>query len=126
MNFQLNIFGFTISISRNNQSESWDNYRSPYPRGWNYDFWLTHKGGKTKKKLHQCVVAPLTPTSHNPLTMKTFVPNPHLEMLMSREQLMIDIDCIVESELDGIISQELSDELVRRLCDAVCNHFPAS
>ncbi len=46
-------------------------------------------------------------------------------MLMSREQLMEDIDCIVDGELSGIISQELSDELVRRLCDAVCRNFPA-
>ena len=56
--------------------------------------------------------------------MNTFVPNPHLEMLMSREQLMEDIDSIVDGELSGIISQELSDELVRRLCDAVCRNFP--
>ena len=56
--------------------------------------------------------------------MNTFVPNPHLEMLMSREQLMEDIDCIVDGELSGIISQELSDELVRRLCDSVCKNFP--
>ena len=57
--------------------------------------------------------------------MNTFVPNPHLEMLMQREQLMEDIDSIVDGELSGIISQELSDELVRRLCDAVCRNFPA-
>ena len=44
---------------------------------------------------------------------------------MSREQLMEDIDSIVDGELSGIISQELSDELVRRLCDAVCLNFPA-
>ena len=56
--------------------------------------------------------------------MNTFVPNPMLEMLMSREQLMEDIDSIVDGELSGIISQELSDELVRRLCDAVCRNFP--
>ena len=47
-----------------------------------------------------------------------------LEQLTSREQLMEDIDCIVESELDGIVSQELSDELIKRVCDAVCKHFP--
>ena len=47
-----------------------------------------------------------------------------LETLTQREQLMIDIDCIVESELDGIVSQRLSDALVRRLCDAVCENFP--
>ena len=56
--------------------------------------------------------------------MNTFIPNPMLEMLMSREQLMEDIDSIVDGELSGIISQELSDELVRRLCDAVCRNFP--
>ena len=49
---------------------------------------------------------------------------PDLEMLTQREQLMIDIDCIVESELDGIVSQKLSDALVRSLCDAVCKYFP--
>ena len=47
-----------------------------------------------------------------------------LETLTQREQLMMDIDCIVESELDGIVSQRLSDALVRRLCDAVCENFP--
>tara|TARA_B100000925_G_scaffold220675_1_gene169440 strand:- start:434 stop:637 length:204 start_codon:yes stop_codon:yes gene_type:complete len=50
--------------------------------------------------------------------------DPQLEMLTQREQLMIDIDCIVESELDGIVSQKLSDALVRSLCDAVCKYFP--
>ena len=50
--------------------------------------------------------------------------DPQLEFLTQREQLMIDIDCIVESELDGIVSQRLSDALVRRLCDAVCENFP--
>ena len=57
--------------------------------------------------------------------MNTFTPNPHLEMLMQREQLMEDIDAIVDGELSGIISTALSDELVRRLCDAVCRNFPA-
>ncbi len=57
--------------------------------------------------------------------MKTFTPNPHLEMLMQREQLMEDIDSIVDGELSGIISDGLRDELVRRLCDAVCKNFPA-
>ena len=41
-----------------------------------------------------------------------------------REQLMEDIDCIIEGELDGIISDNLSNELVRRLCDAVIKNFP--
>jgi len=57
--------------------------------------------------------------------MNTFTPNPHLEMLMQREQLMEDIDAIVDGELSGIISTALSDELVQRLCDAVCRNFPA-
>ena len=48
-----------------------------------------------------------------------------LEMLSAREQLMEDIDCIVDGELSGIISDDLSNELVRRLCDAVCRNFPA-
>jgi hypothetical protein len=46
-------------------------------------------------------------------------------MLMQREQLMEDIDSIVDGELSGIISDGLRDELVRRLCDAVCKNFPA-
>ena len=57
--------------------------------------------------------------------MNTFVPNPNLEMLMSREQLMEDIDSIIDAELRGIISQELCEELVMQLCDAVCRNFPA-
>ena len=55
----------------------------------------------------------------------TFVSNPHLDMLMSREQLMEDIIAIVDGELSGIISDRLSDELTTRLCDAVCKKFPA-
>jgi len=51
--------------------------------------------------------------------------NDTLEMLTAREQLMEDIIAIVDGELSGIISQELSDELERRLCDAVCKNFPA-
>ena len=45
-------------------------------------------------------------------------------MIEQREQLMEDIDGSVESELSGIISDDLSNELVRRLCDAVCKNFP--
>ena len=52
--------------------------------------------------------------------MNTFTPNPHLEMLMQREQLMEDIDCIVD-EMCG----NGSEELVAMLCDAVCKNFPA-
>ena len=50
----------------------------------------------------------------------------NLEILKQREQLMEDIDSIVEGELDGIISDNLSNELVRRLCDAVCKNFPTN
>ena len=57
--------------------------------------------------------------------VQRFVMSDLLEMLSQREQLMEDIDCIVESELEGIISDDLSNELVRRLCDAVCRNFPA-
>jgi len=47
----------------------------------------------------------------------------------AREQLMEDIDTIVEG---CIFSQwgsqfgDVSDELTRTLCDAVCKHFPYS
>ena len=50
--------------------------------------------------------------------------NDTLEMLSAREQLMEDIDAIVDGELSGIISDRLSNELVTRLCDAVCRNFP--
>ena len=50
--------------------------------------------------------------------------NDTLEMLTSREQLMEDIDAIVDGELSGIISDRLNNELVMRLCDAVCENFP--
>ena len=46
-------------------------------------------------------------------------------MLMACEQLMIDISCIVEDELNGIISQTLTDVLIKRLCDAVETNFSA-
>ncbi len=52
--------------------------------------------------------------------------NTQLDMLMSREQLMEDIDAIVDGELNGIISDRLRDELVTRLCDAVCKNFPTN
>ena len=55
--------------------------------------------------------------------MKTFTPNPHLEMLMQREQLMEDIDAIVEDFCP--FGTEGNSELVRVLCDAVCKNFPA-
>ena len=58
------------------------------------------------------------------MSTNAFVPNPMLEMLMSREQLMEDIIAIVDGELSGIISDRLTDELKTRLCDAVCTNFP--
>lgn len=57
--------------------------------------------------------------------MNTFTPNPHLEMLMAREQLMEDINCIV-SEQYGQGNEELADEMIKILCDAVCKNFPTN
>ena len=51
----------------------------------------------------------------------TEIPSSNLEMLMTREQLMEDIDAIVDC-FDR--DTESNDTLVRRLCDAVCKHFP--
>jgi hypothetical protein len=48
--------------------------------------------------------------------------NDTLKMLMSREQLMEDIDAIVDC-FDR--DTESNDDLVDRLCDAVCKNFPA-
>lgn len=52
-----------------------------------------------------------------------------LEMLTAREQLMEDIDCIVESKFAEVFPhtedyEELRDELIEVLCDAVCRNFP--
>ena len=56
-----------------------------------------------------------------------------LEMLTAREQLMEDIDCIVESVSSSYVDRngiewntiEIDHEdLIRRLCDAVCQNFP--
>ena len=41
------------------------------------------------------------------------------EMLMAREQLMEDIECIIESRID-----DDCDGLIEALCDAVCYNFP--
>ena len=59
--------------------------------------------------------------------MNTFVPNPNLEMLMQREQLMEDIDAICDEFFCENFpnSKEQFDELTRVLCDAVCRNFPA-
>ena len=46
----------------------------------------------------------------------------NLEMLTSREQLMEDIICIMESNFGEV---EYKDEVVNMLCDAVCNNLPA-
>ena len=48
--------------------------------------------------------------------------DPELEFLTQREQLMEDIDLIVDC-FDR--DTESNDELVLRLCDAVCRNFPA-
>ena len=57
--------------------------------------------------------------------MKTFTPNPHLEMLSQREQLMEDIDCIITSQyLNDKIDEDDMEDLIRVLCDAVCKNFP--
>ena len=56
-----------------------------------------------------------------------------LEVLIAREQLMEDIDCIIESHFaeveykpaHGTDLVYITDELIRQLCDAVCRNFPA-
>ena len=47
-----------------------------------------------------------------------------MEMLMARETLMNEIEFTIDGELDGIISPELRYEVIRRLCDKVCQSFP--
>ena len=52
-----------------------------------------------------------------------------LEMLMQREQLMEDIDCIIESFFYDTWGDEYNEdqqELVKTLCDAVCKNFPSN
>ena len=46
-----------------------------------------------------------------------------LLIMMAREQLMEDIDCIIESNFGEV---EYKDEVIRMLCDAVCKNFPAN
>ena len=62
--------------------------------------------------------------------MKTFTPNPHLEMLMQREQLMEDIENIVDECFTAMCGDdydgEEKDTLTRFLCDAVCKNFPTN
>jgi hypothetical protein len=57
----------------------------------------------------------------NPMADK----NPNLEMLMQREQLMEDIDCIITDYFQGVDDDELN-EVTRILCDAVCKNFPTN
>jgi len=47
--------------------------------------------------------------------------NNQLEMLSQREQLMEDIENIIESNFGEV---EYKDDVIRMLCDAVCNNFP--
>ena len=61
----------------------------------------------------------------NPMADK----KPNVEMLMAREQLMEDIDCIIEGRFSEVFPhtedyEELRDELIETLCDAVCRNFP--
>ena len=50
-------------------------------------------------------------------------------MLTAREQLMEDIDCIIEERFSEVFPhtedyEELRDELIETLCNAVCKNFP--
>ena len=47
----------------------------------------------------------------------------NLEILKQREQLMEDIDCIVSAQY-GQGNEELADEMINLLCDAVCKNYP--
>ena len=60
-----------------------------------------------------------------------------LDTLMSREQLMEDINSIVGEYFQSLINEcddmgelsnmhEAQDDLTRTLCDAVCKNFPAN
>ena len=61
-----------------------------------------------------------------PMPVDGFEPDPRLEMLMQREQLMEDIDAIVEEHsYYSNMSAEKAEDLVRVLCDAVCKNFPS-
>jgi len=48
-----------------------------------------------------------------------------LLILMAREQLMEDIDCII-TEYFAEYDINYDGELVRILCDAVCKNFPTN
>jgi len=57
--------------------------------------------------------------------IKTFTPNPQLEMLSQRETLMEDIERIVYQQY-GQGNEDLADEMIKLLCDAVCINFPTN
>ena len=48
-----------------------------------------------------------------------------LEMLMAREELLKQVEYTVDAELDGIVSDALRYQVIRRVCDKVCENFPA-
>jgi len=52
-----------------------------------------------------------------------------IELLKQREQLMENIESIVEERILSQFGSEygdVSDELIRTLCDAVCKNFPVN
>ena len=63
------------------------------------------------------------------MLLPILTPNPQLEMLTQREQLMEDIDSIIESyqsdENFDINDCDDRDDLIRVLCDSVCRNFPS-
>jgi len=59
--------------------------------------------------------------------MNNLAPNPQLDMLSAREQLMEDIDCIITSQyLDDKIDEDDMEDLIVMLCDAVVKNFPTN
>ncbi len=42
------------------------------------------------------------------------------EMLMAREELIYDIECIIDSHFGEI---EYKDDVIKELCDAVCEQI---
>ena len=49
-----------------------------------------------------------------------------LELLMAREELLKQVEYTVDAELDGIVSDALRYQVIRRVCDKVCEAYPAS
>ena len=52
-----------------------------------------------------------------------------LEMLMQREQLMEDIDCIISEFFNdtwGDYDEAECNQLIETVCDAVCRNFPTN